>query len=405
MGYARVDRELREPLPDLQMRQDQDGAAILLRLDGRPVHYSLHRLVAGTRLAGEEVWALTGRDAGAALLAGAIRDEIAPPPARASADVTVAVCTHGRPDLLADLLHSVLALRARRPELPILVVDNAPPDDATRDLVATLDGVRYTCEPRAGLDFARNKALQVATTEFVAFLDDDVVVDHGWLAGLEEALAENPDTGIVTGLVLPRRLDSPAQVMFERRGGFRRGVRKLRYDGQRPPGNPLYPVGAGLFGAGANMVVRRPLALGLGGFDEALDTGAPLPGGGDLDIFYRVIRAGWPLCYEPAMLVFHLHRPEQERLRRQYQSWGEGMMAFLEKTYEADPTQRLKIRGMVAWWLTRYSRTTLGGVVRRDRDRVRLDVAELQGGLVGLTGSYRRSRRRTQAIKDRHGDR
>jgi hypothetical protein len=39
------------------------------------------------------------------------------------------------------------------------------------------------------------------------------------------------------------------------------------------------------------MILRRDLLLEIGGFDEALDTGKPLPGGGDLDIFYRVIRA------------------------------------------------------------------------------------------------------------------
>jgi hypothetical protein len=211
MGYVLMDLELREPLPDVQLRQDQDGAAFLLRLDGRPVHYSLHRLVAGTRLTGEEVWALTGRDAGAALLAGAIRDEITPPPAPAAADVTVAVCTHGRPDLLSDLLRSVLAVRARRPELPILVVDNAPPDRATRDLVATLDGVRYACEPRPGLDFARNKALQEATTEFVAFLDDDVVsTTGGWPAWRRPwrrtpTRASSPGSSCRAGSTRPRR--------------------------------------------------------------------------------------------------------------------------------------------------------------------------------------------------------
>ena len=56
------------------------------------------------------------------------------------------------------------------------------------------------------------------------------------------------------------------------------------------------------------MVLRTVAVRELGGFDEALDTGPPLPGGGDLDIWSRLARAGHPLVYEPRLLVFHRHR-------------------------------------------------------------------------------------------------
>jgi hypothetical protein len=151
------------------------------------------------------------------------------------------------------------------------------------------------------------------------------------------------------------------------------------------------------------MVLRRRLVLGVGGFDEALDTGPPLPGGGDLDIFHRVLAAGAPLVYEPRMLVFHRHRPEHEALRRQYWSWGDGFMAFLAKTYAADPAMRPRVRAMVLWWLG-YAVRNLGGIAaRRQPGTPDLALAELAGGLAGLTGSYRRSRRRTEAIRKRHG--
>jgi len=100
---------------------------------------------------------------------------------------------------------------------------------------------------------------------------------------------------------MPLRLDTTAQVLFEKRNGFRRGFDKNRF-GREVPGNPLYPCGAGIFGAGCNMAFRRDLLRDIGGFDEALDTGTPLPGGGDLDIFYRIIRAGHALVYEPRYL-------------------------------------------------------------------------------------------------------
>jgi GT2 family glycosyltransferase len=231
----------------------------------------------------------------------------------------------------------------------ILVVDNAPSDMRTRKLIASLPDIRYVCEPKPGLNFARNQALREATGELLAFLDDDVTIDHGWLAGLLEAWAENPDAAAFTGLVLPYELVTEAQIIFEQRGGFRRGFEKIRY-GQSLPGNPLYPCGAGIFGAGANMAFHRDILIDLGGFDEALDTGTHIPGGGDLDIFYRIIRAGYPLVYEPQFLVFHQHRREIEALRRQYRrSWGLGFMAFVTKCYRTDPLQRPKLRRLLSF--------------------------------------------------------
>ena len=98
------------------------------------------------------------------------------------------------------------------------------------------------------------------------------------------------------------------------------------------------------------MAVRRDVLRALGGFDEALDTGAPLPGGGDLDIFYRLARGGHPIVSEPRCLVLHQHRREYARLRHQLWTWGLGFMAFVAKSYRAEPSQRGKFRRLLAWW-------------------------------------------------------
>jgi hypothetical protein len=57
----------------------------------------------------------------------------------------------------------------------------------------------------------------------VAYLDDDVVVDRCWFEGLQEAWRENEDASAFTGLVMPLELGSRAQILFERREGFRHG--------------------------------------------------------------------------------------------------------------------------------------------------------------------------------------
>ena len=70
------------------------------------------------------------------------------------------------------------------------------------------------------------------------------------------------------------------------------------------------------------MAFQRDILRNLGGFDEAMDNEIYPSQGGDMDIFYRVIRAGYSLQYEPNYLVFHQHRRELQALRHQYWTWG-----------------------------------------------------------------------------------
>ena len=405
MRYAIVSQELTAPLEEIRLRRDQTGVALLLRREDRPVGFVMQELAPETTLSPRDVDRLTIRSAAFEILSDSLRRELHPPVSRPRPPtLTVAVCTRARESLLEACLRSVTELRSGPDTMSfeILVVDNAPPDDGTYRVAQSLDGVSYVREARPGLDFARNRALAESDTDFVAFLDDDVEVDRRWLMGFMEATAENPDADALTGLVLPYELESDAQIRFESRGGFRRGFAKRRYRGRVLPGNPLYPAGSGMFGAGCNMVLRRQAALDIGGFDEALDTGPPLPGGGDLDIFFRVVRAGGALVYEPQMLVFHKHRREHRQLRRQYWTWGTGLMAYVGKTYAADPGQRSQLRDLRRWWVMNELRLLKQSLTKPEETSPDLALAELVGGFVGVAGTYSRSVRRTERITREH---
>lgn len=319
--------------------------------------------------------------------------------------LTIAICTKDRPERLARLLESISELDDPAGTDPgdafeVLVVDNAPSDDRTADVAHAARGVRYVREPMAGLDFARNRAIIESESQLIAFLDDDVVVDPGWLRGLHLAWRANPDAGGYTGLVMPFAVETAAQVAFERNGGFGRGARRQRLSA-RMHANPLFPVGAGSTGAGCNMAFDRQLVVDLGGFDDALDTGSPLPGGGDLDMFFRVIHSGRPIGYEPAYAAYHEHRRTAEELRHQYYTWGLGLMAYLDKTARATPGERRRVRALRRWWL-RATLKELRSAGRAASTRTSRDVlAELKGGVIGASGEYRRSQRRTAQIRAR----
>jgi GT2 family glycosyltransferase len=315
--------------------------------------------------------------------------------------VTVVICTHHQPERVARCLDALGKMETSGLPAPeILVVDNAPPDRATADVVTRFPGVRYTVEPRQGLDFARNRAIEEARGEIVAYLDDDVVVDRYWYTALSEAFARDPAAAGVSGILLPLELETRAQLLFEQRGGFRRGIEYRRFQGQQLPGNPLYPCGAGIFGTGGNMAFRRRILQELGGFDEALDTGRPLPGGGDLDMYYRVIRAGHALVYDPRVVGFHEHRRTMAQLRRQYWTWGTGFMAYARKSILADPSLRPRWRRMIAWWFTDQVKRFLRSCVGRNPTPPGMVLTELMGGVYGIAGEYERSRKRVQRIRN-----
>ncbi|HEV7524125.1 MAG TPA: glycosyltransferase [Acidimicrobiia bacterium] len=361
------------------------------RDNGRVIGFALHALPPGATLSPTDVEALA--------------DPVpVDPPAIPAVDasvpsMTVVVCTRDRTDLLHDCLTSLLAVDSGPVE--ILVVDNAPSDDGTRALTEEL-GVRYAVEPCPGLDFARNRALKLSRGDVIVFVDDDVVVDRYWLEGLRSVWSRHPDAGMVTGQIMPLELETDAQIAFETRGGFRGGNEQIRYEGMTREGDPIYPYGPGMFGAGANMSIRREVALRLGGFDEALDTGPPLPGGGDIDMMHRVLRAGFALVYEPRVVVFHRHRSDWPGLRRQYDSWGRSLMAFATKTYRLDPAGRPKLRRLVRWFYShqlRDARRSSTGSTPGGRAPA---LAELRGGTIGLLGTYGRSRRRSRRRRRDH---
>jgi GT2 family glycosyltransferase len=247
--------------------------------------------------------------------------------------VTVVVCTRNRGPELRDCLAGLLTVDY--PELDFVIVDNAPSDGSTRRIVEETVGqdarFSYVLEPVPGLSRARNRGLQVARGTIVAYTDDDVRVDRGWVTGLVQGFARRADVACVTSLVCTASISSPSEHYFDARVSWGERCEPRLYDAVAPDGDPLYPYSAGIFGTGAGMAFRTAVIRELGGFDEALGAGTRSAGGEDLDAFVRVLQGGHALAYEPASLVWHSHRADLGGLRRQMYSYGTGLTAFYMK--------------------------------------------------------------------------
>ncbi len=260
------------------------------------------------------------------------------------ADVTVVIPTIGTSPVLGSLLRSVLA-GAVRPR-KVVVALNDPADHRVEALVRqdfADEPVQLVHAPKRGAAHARNKGAREAQTSVVAFLDDDVEVDPGWLQGLLRGFGRDSRVNCVTGLIVPASLDAPAQIRMQQFGGFDKGAVPRLYDlAEHAVPHPLYPYLPGLFGSGANFAIRRSTFAELGGFDERLGPGTATRGGEDIDLLMRTVLAGRMVAYEPQALVHHHHRIGDDDLRRTVFGYGLGLGAvMLKQTVRRDSRREL----------------------------------------------------------------
>jgi GT2 family glycosyltransferase len=364
-------------LPELVSDLERyDSALAVLRLDGR-VAGQAYLPVFGDRLTREQLHEELLHNADSAFWEAWLQRWLGlwdADPAPRGFPVTVAVCTRDRTDDLRRCLDALTTLPDDGQE--ILVVDNAPRTDDTLRLVGGYAGVRYVREERPGLDNARNRALAEARHEIVVFTDDDAVADREWLRLLLRNFTDER-IGCVTGLAMPLEMETDAQVTFQRLGGLGRGLKRFTLDGSTADPQVGWMAGAGVITA-----LRREVVEEVGPFDPALDVGTPTAGGGDSDMFRRLLAAGYRIVYDPQALVWHRHRRTNAELRRQYYGYDSAGFAIWSRAlFREGEFGALEH----AWqWLWRELRYLVGAVrTRRGREFLPFVLARLRGAVAG----------------------
>lgn len=304
------------------------------------------------------------------------------------------------------------------PQYEVVLVDNRPSRTPERrklhERLCRDARVRVVPERRAGISAARNTGAWAAEGEVIAFTDDDVLVERNWLRAVGERFVTEPETGCVSGPVLPAELETPTQIWFERsgsklasryvtttfRGPVRRaGVRRDAFEveistagGER---RREFVYRAGTFGMGANISMRRSAFVQMGGFCEALGTGTPAAGGEDIEALVRLLRRGGQITYDPAAFVWHQHRSDLASARRQMHGYGRGLTGAITALVIGDPRHLVGLARMAVT----ASRVFADRSRQRSQDGYPDDLAarERSGLLLGpaayLWGRLRRPRR------------
>src|SRR5205823_1699570 len=152
---------------------------------------------------------------------------------------------------------------------------------------------------RRGFCVAANAGIEAATAPVVELLNDDTEVEPGWAAAALAHFAD-PTVAAVAPLVL-RWSGAGAATHIDSAGDryFRGGVAGKRGHGE--PLGPDYLRPGRVFGASASSAFyRRDLLRRVGAFPERF--GAYFE---DVDLSFRLHRAGGVIVYEPASRVLH----------------------------------------------------------------------------------------------------
>jgi succinoglycan biosynthesis protein ExoM len=190
--------------------------------------------------------------------------------------ISVCIATFRRPDRLALLLDDLD--RQALPPSEVIVIDN---DHARSGLDVVYPRqsrcaftLRYAVVGEQNIAQARNRGIDLARGEWVAFVDDDERVTPDWLRLLASTVARY-DADAVLGPVVP--VVPPTAPGWIQRGRF--------YDWARLPTGSAVPPNRLRLG---NALVRRALLGGTARFDPAFG----LTGGEDGDLLSRLARDG-----------------------------------------------------------------------------------------------------------------
>jgi N-acetylglucosaminyl-diphospho-decaprenol L-rhamnosyltransferase len=221
-------------------------------------------------------------------------------------DVAAVVVNYNGGEYLADCIRS---LRGEGVDT-IVVVDNASTDGSLERLTRADPAVQAIRLPRnLGYGTAANRGVAATGTPYVLVMNADTVVEPGMVKGLLAALERDPRLGVVAP-----RLDNPDGTLYPSvrhfpnlgdaighaflvdlapNNRFTRRYRMLDWDHREARRVDWV--------SGACFLARRAALDAVGGFDEAYFMYLE-----DVDLCWRLGRAGWYSGYEPTAGVMHV---------------------------------------------------------------------------------------------------
>jgi len=248
-------------------------------------------------------------------------------------DISVVIPTCGRQEMLKDCLNSLFAQDYPKSNIEIIVIDDRN-DPGTENLINDLKvrhpWLEYFGQDRKGPAVARNLGAKSSSAGIIAFVDDDCVVDKSWVRLMLEAHQNYPQIVCVGGLTsIATQRTSVLVSQFLSTCSIESWVA-----GKQEV----------IFFPTCNVSFKRHI-FGQYQFDETF----PLPGGEDLEFFWRLFKDGYRFVWDKNIKVIHYRDDSFWSFMRQAYIYGRGnfLSQYLHKDHPL--LHELKI-GKKSFW-------------------------------------------------------
>lgn len=221
--------------------------------------------------------------------------------------VSVVVCTYNRADLINGCLDSLAEQTAVPSSFEVLLIDNNS-TDGTYQLVESysrLTNFRVFREEKQGLSHARNRGMQEARGNYIAYLDDDARAECHYVENIHSLLEQFADTiDCFGGPILPFYTTPKPDWIKE------------DYEIRRNRPNAGFLTKGQTF-SGSNMVWKKSVVEVLGGFNPEVGIrGDELILGEETLLFDRLWDTHKPnLYYSPDLVVYHWVPEQKMKIR------------------------------------------------------------------------------------------
>lgn len=239
------------------------------------------------------------------------------------------------------------SLPANRWEL--IIVDNNSSNNFRQQLnLSWHPAAQVADETKQGLTYARLKGFNESTGNIIVMVDDDNMIESGYLEKALNIFGQNPQMGAIGGKSIPLFETDPPEWLCEFYGSL--ALRDLGDTPVTSAWNNEYPTAAPI---GAGMVIKREA---LSSYMEKITRGKnnlsdrtanSLSSGGDNDIVLEILKSGWQVGYFPQLILQHIipaHRMQAGYLARLLNNTNKSWVQLLQ-SHGINPWQQITKSG------------------------------------------------------------
>ena len=245
--------------------------------------------------------------------------------------ISVIICTYNRDKYIYNVLNSLAENTLPHDRYEIVLVDNNCTDNTRGECDRFVQDhpdvqFRYFVETNQGLSHARNRGIKESAGDTLVYVDDDALVNNGYLKAYADFFEQHPDIDAAGGPIIPKyETEEPAWMNH---------FTKSLITGYKYLGDSIREFPKNDFPGGGNAAYHASVFEKVGLFNVELGRkGDSLVGAEEKDIFDKMTSQGMRFFYIPDAILYHLI-PEK-KLTKDY---------FDRLTYSIGKSERMRTK-------------------------------------------------------------